>query len=332
MSAPGCVRRWEAEAARDGRLADDAREAYLLHAQRCADCRAEQRALDELRVTLRASSPLIADEMAVRRVRQNVLSAFNREVLRARPAFTASRGVRVGGLILLLSAAAALLLVARTRRPAPEPAALQLIAEPGARFVHERRANLEYVVLSDGTLELSFKRGLRMALLVRVPDGAIRDYGTVFRVSVREGRTQRIVVREGAVLLQRRGLPDRMVLAGEVFDAEPSVPSPAVLPAADLLESASAPPPTAAVASPDIAKKPAPRKDASSSKHHEHVAAVPAPADGFELQDRAYLRIVALLHEGRGAEARVAAQEYQRDFPDGFRRGEVERIASQPAR
>jgi len=43
-------------------------------------------------------------------------------------------------------------------------------------------------------------------------------------------------------------------------------------------------------------------------------------------EDEIYLRIVALLREHREDEARIAALEYLRRFPGGFRRAEVEQL------
>jgi hypothetical protein len=47
-------------------------------------------------------------------------------------------------------------------------------------------------------------------------------------------------------------------------------------------------------------------------------------------EDEAYLHIVALLREGRSAEARLAAFAYLRAYPAGFRRIEVNQVASTP--
>jgi hypothetical protein len=51
-----------------------------------------------------------------------------------------------------------------------------------------------------------------------------------------------------------------------------------------------------------------------------------AVPEGLE-EDTAYLRLVALLREGRREEAARAASDYLRRFPRGFRRPEVERLS-----
>jgi hypothetical protein len=49
---------------------------------------------------------------------------------------------------------------------------------------------------------------------------------------------------------------------------------------------------------------------------------------GGEREDAAYLEVVRLIREGRDSDARTAASRYLRDFPAGFRRAEMERVAS----
>jgi hypothetical protein len=55
------------------------------------------------------------------------------------------------------------------------------------------------------------------------------------------------------------------------------------------------------------------------------------PTGTLPAEDESYLRIVALLREHRPEEARMAAMEYLRRFPDGFRRAEVERLRRVPS-
>ena len=57
------------------------------------------------------------------------------------------------------------------------------------------------------------------------------------------------------------------------------------------------------------------------------ASAKPAASSSGLEEDLAYLRVIALVREGRREEARLAAKDYLRRFPQGFRRVEVERIA-----
>jgi TolA-binding protein len=48
-------------------------------------------------------------------------------------------------------------------------------------------------------------------------------------------------------------------------------------------------------------------------------------------EDRAYLQIIDLLRTGKASEAREAARDYLRRFPEGFRRVEVGEVAGSDA-
>ncbi|HEX4354989.1 MAG TPA: hypothetical protein VHZ95_18790, partial [Polyangiales bacterium] len=67
------------------------------------------------------------------------------------------------------------------------------------------------------------------------------------------------------------------------------------------------------------------------------AAAAPTPwvdlavaFDRSAAEDAAYLRIIALVREGRSEEARLSARHYLSNFPSGFRRPEAERVAAMP--
>jgi DNA-directed RNA polymerase specialized sigma24 family protein len=73
-----------------------------------------------------------------------------------------------------------------------------------------------------------------------------------------------------------------------------------------------------------------PRKTPKSMTTVGASAARPSADDDKVEEDLAYLRIVALLAEGRQAEAVLAAQAYLGRFPEGFRRPEVRTVALGP--
>ena len=82
--------------------------------------------------------------------------------------------------------------------------------------------------------------------------------------------------------------------------------------------------PAATAASAASAKPAATTASAAAAK--PAASSKPATSGGLE-EDLAYLRVIALLRDGRREEARLAAKEYLRRFPRGFRRVEVEGIA-----
>ncbi|MEA2749895.1 MAG: hypothetical protein QOI41_4038, partial [Myxococcales bacterium] len=58
------------------------------------------------------------------------------------------------------------------------------------------------------------------------------------------------------------------------------------------------------------------------------VTATTARLSDGEREDAAYLDVLRLLREGNDTEARTAASRYLHDFPAGFRRTEMERVAT----
>jgi len=327
MSGSHCARSWEAEAARDGRLEAPALTSHELHTQHCKQCARERTRLEQLATQLRAESP--HSELMLRRVRQSVLAAMNQQALatEARIGLRFTRGQWVAA--LSLATLFGLGWFAKTQLAGPATPTLELASEPGTRFTHARRGALDYVKLKEGALSIHFNRGVSGRLIVHVPDGEIRDLGTVFRVVVRAGTTTEIAVKQGAVVLRRETEPDVLVSAGEVFLRAPHGTTVATEPIALPAQ----PPPNTMGQASAATDQPAQARAKTKPRQRRGLASAgERAARTGEQQDLAYLRIVALLQEARSAEARVAAQEYLSRFPDGFRRAEVERIAARLAR
>jgi hypothetical protein len=201
---------------------------------------------------------------------------------------------------------------------------------PNATWTRRVRDGIEYVDVASG--EVSFHVAHHpgdLKLVVRVPDGQIDDLGTVFALNAQAGRTVRIAVSEGVVLFRRSAVPSVAIAAGEIWRAENA--------SGDVAQSECALQPTAAVV---------PRESAPAAISHKRRAKLPArlsapvptasPVDlgvAFDrsaAEDAAYLRIIALVREGRSEEARLSARHYLSNFPDGFRRLEAERVAALP--
>jgi hypothetical protein len=312
-------------------LAPDLLASHELHVLRCAQCAHERLVLERLRTELRAGDS--HDELVLRRLRQRVLVAMNHRALGVAAGVFGSAWARVAA-ALSVAALIGLAWFANSRPQAPEPVTLRLAPEAGARFVHERRPGLEYVELHEGALRVDFERGPTVRLAVHVPDGEIHDLGTVFRVVVAAGKTTEISVQQGAVVFRRTDEADVVVSAGEVF-----MRAPEELPRESFGEL-----PNTSSGNDQNRRVGSPAKVHAQHRHAATAKAQPARGNqpiadtqqdaraAIEQQDVAYLRILALLQEGRNAEARVAAQEYLRRFPSGFRRDEVKRITAQGAR
>jgi hypothetical protein len=327
-----CERKWQVEAARDGRLTGKDLESALRHRATCSECAAEQRALTALSQGL-AELPLeTQDPLTLRRARQRLLAEFNGSLLepkRSRPAFRAA---------LILGLAAALIGVAThwarhrtasTRLDAGGPS-VQVEAQPGALWQEHRVPNFDRIELSEGEALFRVRRQTGQRVLIQLPDGEVEDIGTVFRIRVHERHTTQISVLAGRVSVRLHGGAPFTLGAGEHWQESAAVP---VLPAPNKhVEPITESFPGAAQA-PKTAHSVTPIAQAHASASSSSPVMSAAPTSNSEpgpsnAEDVAYLAIVDLLQHQRYAEARSAAKDYLLRFPNGFRRVEVLNIAT----
>ncbi|HKO90283.1 MAG TPA: hypothetical protein VJU61_03975 [Polyangiaceae bacterium] len=308
-----CRRSWEAEAVRDGRLVQRERDSFEEHAQRCVACSRELRNLSALAEALRASMP-VSDEVTLRRLRQSTLQ-------RADAALLTRRGLRwsiwqVAGALLAAVALGAALTWGRSSSWQVRTPPLVQVTGQGAGAVWTRSSSVhdEAIHLGEGVFRLMIQRKPDDArVIVYVPEGHIEDIGTVFEVSVQGGHTIRISVERGSVLFHRTGLPTLRLDAGAVWQPEP--------------KSASASLPPSAATSLEPAR-PAAEPTRAHRGGHARAATPAAPEQAMPEEDLVYLRVLALLRDGRKGEAHLLAEDYVRRFPNGFRRPEIEHIAA----
>jgi hypothetical protein len=200
------------------------------------------------------------------------------------------------------------------------PAAPVIIEAIGETAWRERSSlGSRRFVLDSGTLRLAIARSPGdQPVVVEVPDGELEDEGTTFSVSVAAGRTVSIRVEAGAVVFRQKTGTLLRVPAGESWtDARARATSPPA-------------PPSAPSAEPIVRDPPAPVAPTRAKRAARVTkdAADPGSRGTLEAEeDLQYLRIVALGQEGRDGEAALAAKDYLRHFPLGFRRVEVEEIA-----
>jgi hypothetical protein len=193
---------------------------------------------------------------------------------------------------------------------------------------------LEVIYLDRGVLSIEVEHLVTSRrLLVHLPDGELEDIGTRFRVAVESRKTRRITVSEGGVMFRRVDGTSTTIRAGGEWNAAPDIgPFPSA-------EPAPANPSSAAVPSTDA--RPATSNPLAPSFHPSAgrvaykapasiSARASAPAPVAIDEDLAYMRIMGLVRERRSTDAKRAAEEYLRQFPAGFRRVEVARIAARP--
>ena len=333
-----CPRAWEVEAARDGRLTGKARQLLEAHVQTCASCERDAHALEELARGLHGLGGAVADDVSLRRLRNRVLDAVDAEQTgRVR---SGERGVRPRAAIVAALLAASVILgvafgswrahgprVEAMPAPAHEPALLAaasasasastqpvqpsfaLPASPpgveieetrvevssadGARYTRTTEASVDRFELAEGTLRLRVQRppGGRRVLVV-VPDGEVEDVGTAFDVVVADRHTERVSVQEGRVIVRLADRAPVTVEAGKAWKRGPA------------------------------------KASANANANANASANASAKVADAEREDAAYLDVLRSMREGRDGAAQAAASRYLHDFPAGFRRAEMERVAN----
>ena len=369
MTKLACPRLFEAEALRDGRLVGAERLSFLRHLDSCARCSREVVELQTLADRLcNSGAEADADELHARRERTRLLAAFDAKL--APPERTlAARG-------WLACAAAASLLVlsffmyfrARSVAAPDTERAVVVHADGSASWSRQSEGPVEKILLERGALSIHVDHARqRQRLLVVLPDGELEDIGTTFTVSAEAGRTTRVSVVSGSVVVRIRGQAPLALRAGDTWRpsqaaGDSTCPNCEPPPAAGAT-SAAIIPPSAAPASPlsstrvqgaRTAVTPSDRRasPAASAEGHEPTPSLDfraammlldsgdngAAAARFSsflnahprdarCEDAAYLRVIALQRTGDVGSMREAASRYLRQYPNGFRRAEVAALA-----
>lgn len=346
-----CPRLFEVEAWRDGRLNGAEAERFQAHLKQCASCTSEMRNLEALGGALRAPLPE-ADELHVRRERTRLLAAFDASLVPAPR--------RWHGNLWLVAAVAAMTCAALAlafRFVSPQPARSAAshgapLAEPvvvhadsSARWSRQAEAQLETIRLESGVLSIHVDHGgSPRRLRVLLPDGELEDIGTTFSVSADSGRTTRVSVQEGSVVLRLRGVAPLALGAGESWSPPPMSAPPAAaaatLPAAHsakpVVSAASSASTSAAAPGPDPAEEFRGAMAALNRGDNNQAATLFAtfvaehPRDS-RAEDACYLRVLALQRAGNTGAMHQAAHDYLTRYPHGFRTSEVEPLAAETA-
>jgi hypothetical protein len=345
---PVCPRLFEAEAWRDGRLSGAEVARFQAHAEACESCKRELESLEALAEALRIPEGR-SDELRVRRERTRLLAAFNAELV---PNPRSAKPLRWLGATAAVLALVAWVLVLRrpNAEPAPRiassaahaPPAVSVRAESGARWSRHAEAHHERIVLESGELSIQVDHATSpRPLLVILPDGELEDIGTTFSVSAHAGRTMRVTVQEGSVVLRLRAQPALTLSAGQSWTPQAATSSEA--PVRSVVPTV--PPPRGAKPSSSVNVPKASEPDASAEFRgamaaldrgdNSQAAALfgafmAAHARDSRAEDAAYLRVLALQRAGNHGAMQQAARDYLGRYPRGFRRAEIEALASTP--
>jgi hypothetical protein len=352
MTTPACPRLFEAEAMRDGRLAGTELASFARHTTNCRACRHEVRSLDALGEALRASpGEARADELRRLRERTRLMAAFDATLVAPRRS-GGRRRVLWPATFVAAAVLAGIFVLGRARSRSNVELTPTVVVRAVAASVWSRHTEdgREAIRLERGELWIRVDHTrTKTGLIVRLPDGELEDTGTTFTVSAADGRTTRVAVEEGRVLLRLRGRP-----AVAIGRAETWAPQPPTLPSPTPSRPAATSPPhrtRTAARAPDVsAGGTSPGSPAVTPDHGETAfefrAAVTlldgganrAAAAAFarfvtkhpgdpRAEDAAYLRVIALQRCGAGDEMSGAAQDYLRLYPAGFRHAEMAKLS-----
>ena len=349
MTPVACPRLFEAEAMRDGRLAGAALARFARHTTICRSCQREVQALEALAEALRARRPGDArvDELHRLRERTRLVAAFDNALVAPRRRSNAMRRALWPATAAIIASAIFLWRArSRARTSSLRPLSSSTPApRPSGRSI--RRKATTKIVLERGDLWIRVDHARRQsALIVALPDGELEDTGTTFTVSAAGGRTTRVAVEEGSVLLRIHGRPP--VAIGRAESWAPALPARLHPPRAGRKRRARR------IRTSDRAggarasarhrrrrwrlrtrRNPALDFRAAvavldSGANREAAAAfarfVAKHARDARAEDAAYLRVIALQRCGADDEMRRAAQDYLRLYPAGFRHAEMENL------
>ena len=326
MSAGACARKWQVEAAHDGRITGKDRQNALRHAETCVDCMQEGRALVALEQTVAALPLLRRDPLTARRGRQRLLAEMNQRIIPL-------PSKRIPALLAWALVPLALIAVLAIRAAAPAPAQVITVshivrvhARAGARWSSTSASSLETVDLFEGFAAFEVLPHPGRRVLINLPDGQVEDTGTVFEIEVDKGRTRRVAVSRGSVSVRLLGTPALRLIAGQSWQAE----------ATPMTASEPLPPPVKQSPVTSASRPPAFHAQPAQSRALAQPAPAQADANGdatstdlTRAEDDTYLRIVQLQKEGHYAESRQLAKSYLLRFPNGLRRVEVLNLATQ---
>jgi hypothetical protein len=358
MTPSTCGRLFQVEALRDGRLGGAERKSFERHLASCAVCAREVEELETLAAGARAGATdeRSTDELRIWRERTRLLATFDRALVSSGlPSLTAVLSPRRWLAPAIVVAALVALVVIWRGRPTVDPASLARASiRAGANAIwtsYPGDAGREEITLRQGFLRIHVDHAAgAQPVLVRLPDGELEDVGTTFMVTVDDAETTRVAVEDGRVVLRLRGRPAVDIGPGGVWSPEPTHAARAPVMAQPASESVvdDHPPHSAHPARPLRTRAPQPaaaapdpladfRAASAALRAGDNRRAASAFARFLTehardpmAEDAAYLRIIALQRMGASGDVKRAADEYVQRFPTGFRRAEVEGLATQP--
>jgi hypothetical protein len=351
MSGRECARLWQVDAYRAGLLGEKDAQSFERHARTCATCRTQVDDDERLRQLACALPYPEPAPLVLRRLRARLLRGA---ALAAAPE-RRTVGWRLGvALALVVTVAVAVGLPFARRAAAPSPGAASgapapvavvddafagsIAAAPEARWSQARRAGVETVALTDGSLHVKVRpQSVGERFLVALPDGEIEVRGTEFDVSVEGGTTRSVRVAEGVVELRIHGQDVLRLGATESWPPPPRAVVQDVPEARLRPQRSSARPPLSDDPSEEgsaIAYAAAVRMlregsyDEAAARFHALALSRSTPA---QAEDASFLEAVALARAGRTDAAALAAEHHLAAFPRSFHAREAAILVARAA-
>jgi len=317
-----CSRNWELRAIDEGRLAPADVAAFERHATACVACREELTKLEGFRALTRQMQVPLPSDLDVRRLRARVLrDAMSGSSSRQPPVVAAIVGVAA------IAAAAVTFVHLRGKATKTGDAfAAVVTSSPDAHWTQTRGAGVERIALADGELRLRVRKQAALErFLVALPDGEVEVRGTTFEVSVHDGRTDRVHVEDGVVVVRVHG--ESVLTAGATWPppadtaSEPAAtharPSP-------VQTSPSVAPPLAPVAPPPAvrlapSRREPPAEEHSATEAHADMptgrAAVTTPSEPSDQEMADYARAIDAYRLGRFVQASLMLATFVDAYP-----------------
>ena len=221
MKAPGCDWRWMAEADDDGRLTNHQQTSFRRHVDHCIGCAQAAADVSRLRQRMEAVAEPALGDVQHHRQRQLLLArAGGRQARSLRERLAWPRMLAASAL-----AVAAIGVVAWRLGGGPSDAAAaapryEVTGLAGASWTNEEEGATARVRLSRGSAAFHVhKLNAGQRFFVTLPDGEIEVRGTRFVVDIAEGHTRYVVVMEGKVAFRQGEGGERLLLAGQRWDA-----------------------------------------------------------------------------------------------------------------
>lgn len=365
--SPQCARGWEAEAIEDGRLAEIARLSFERHSIACRKCAYERKELASLRELGNRLPIPTCTPLEHRRLRASILREGYRQTPRELRSRRAGFAMAAVAAVTLAGGAAFSFVHWGPLKTAPTPAAdavvlptFEAVPVGLADWRVERTGSEVRAALGAGQVAVhvtKLTRGQRFVVVV--PDGELEVHGTRFLADVREGRTRRVEVSEGAVALRLRSAPERTLAAGESWSDElPSATgflpeTSSQLKNAEPMAAPSATGPSrvrttvksalAARLGPHVDRASDNKQTSSPGLLFSEAMAVYG-AGSFERADKMlaefhrrfpedarsedadFIRVVIRRRLGDRRETEMRARAYLAEYPSGLRRGEIEAL------